>query len=60
MSEPTIRDAIRQLQRALAMELTAGGVVGLTRLQFSKLHVTYRGQPLREVLYFTDPKGQEL
>lgn len=60
MSEPTIRDAVRQLQRALAMELGPGAIVALTRLQFGKHHVTYRGQPLREILYFSDPKGQEL
>lgn len=42
------------MRKALAAQLGIAGIVCLTRLQSSPYHVTYRGQPLDQVLYFAD------
>ncbi len=48
---------MKRLGEALRRDLGVAGIVALTRLQASRYHVTYRGQPLDQVLYFCDPKG---
>jgi hypothetical protein len=50
----TVKAAIENLQKALASQLGPANIVALTRLQYSPYLVTYRGQPLDQVLYFAD------
>lgn len=56
--DKTVKDAIDNLRKALAAQIGVAGIVALTRLQASPYKITYRGQPISEVLAFTDPKGQ--
>jgi hypothetical protein len=54
MSDDTVEDAMVNLRRALKAQLGTTGVVALYLLQKSPYLVTYRGQPLDQVLWFAD------
>ncbi len=51
---------MKRLSEALRRDLGVAGIVALTRLQASPYKITYRGQPLDQVLYFCDPQGRYL